>query len=105
LDARSGENLGEFTMKQPKMSNLKIDQAGTQKMRKKMASAKKVKITINFDSDILLELKDLAGKSGIPYQTLINRMVREAINQKADELSRLDKLEEEVKKLKAKLAA
>ncbi len=92
-------------MKQPKMNNVKFDSAGTQKMRKKMASAKKIKITINFDYDVLLELKDLAGKSGIPYQTLINRMVRESINQKADELSRLDVLEEEVKKLKAKLAA
>jgi predicted DNA binding CopG/RHH family protein len=105
LDVRSGENLGEFTMKQPKIDQLKLDSAGTRKMRRKVASTKKLKITINFDSDVLLKLRDLAEKRGVPYQTLMNRLVREALNQNKDELSRLEKLEKEVKKLKLKLAA
>lgn len=36
-------------MKQPKLNDLKIDTKGTKAMRKMMAKAKKIKITVNED--------------------------------------------------------
>lgn len=91
-------------MKQPKMSNLKIDKKGTKAMRKKMAEAKKVKITINFDADILDEIKKMANDMGSPYQTLLNKIVRDSVKQKKTQESRLDRLEKELKALKKKIA-
>ena len=103
MDLLNGENFGGC-MKQPKMSDLKIDKTGTKKMREVMAKAKKVKITINFDADILDEIKDLAEKAGSPYQTLLNKMVRDALVKKNANESRLDRLEKEIKKLKKQIA-
>ena len=37
-------------MKEPKLSDLQIDERGTGQIRRKMATAKSVKITINIDS-------------------------------------------------------
>ena len=91
-------------MRQPKLSNLKIDVEGTKKIRSKMAKVKKVKITINVDSDILSEVKERAEETGIPYQNFINRLLRSAIAGKSEELSRLDRLESELKKLKKKVS-
>jgi len=91
-------------MKQPKMSDLKKDKKGTKAMREAMAKSKKVKITINFDSDILDEIKKLADEIGSPYQTLLNKMVKDSLARKKDEESRLDRLEKEIKALKKKIA-
>lgn len=91
-------------MKQPKMSNLKIDKKGTKAMRKKVTETKKVKITINFDSDILDEIKKLADDMGSPYQTLLNKLVRDSLVKKRAEEDRLSRLEKEVKALKKKIA-
>jgi hypothetical protein len=52
-DAPSGENSGEFTMKQPKLNELVIDRKGTQRMRAEAVKTRKVKITINIDQDPL----------------------------------------------------
>jgi len=104
LDALSGESLGDFTMKQPKMSNLKKDKKGTKAMREAMTQTKKIKITINFDSDVLNEVKKLADDMGSPYQTLLNKMVKDSLKQKKAEETRLDKLEKELKAIKKKIA-
>ena len=99
----SGENLGDFTMKQPSLKNLKIDKKGTELMRKKALASKKVKITINFDANVLDEVKKLAKRIGSPYQTFLNKLVRESVeNNKARE-DRLSRLEREVKALKRKV--
>ena len=37
---------------------------------------KKEKITANFDSDLLNQVKTLAKKYGVPYQTLMNDALR-----------------------------
>lgn len=58
-------------MKQPKVSDVMLDKKGTKAMREAMAKTKKVKITINFDADILEDVKKLAEDSGAPYQTLL----------------------------------
>ncbi len=92
-------------MKQPKMKNIKVDKAGTRKMRASMEKAKKVKITINLDSDLLEVLRDLADDRGAPYQTLINRMLRQvAMGKKPLDESRLEKIERELALLKKKIA-
>lgn len=92
-------------MKQPKLSDLKIDTKGTKAMRKMMAKAKKIKITVNVDEDILVELKHMAEETGTPYQSLLNRVLKDAVMTKKDEGSRLDRLEREVERLKKKISA
>lgn len=92
-------------MKQPKLSDLKIDTKGTKAMRKMMAKAKKIKITINVDEDLLVELKHMAEETGTPYQSLLNRVLKDAVMTKKVEGSRLDRLEREVERLKKKISA
>lgn len=99
-----GENLGNCIMKEPKLSDLKYNKKATDSIRKKMAQTDKVKITINFDADILEEVKNMANEMGSPYQTLLNKLLRESIQQKLGEESRLDRLEKEVRDLKKKIA-
>lgn len=92
-------------MKHPKASDLKVDVHGTRSMRTKMAKAKKIKITINIDDDVLHSLRGRAEESGVPYQSLLNRLLRDAVNRVSDGESRLEKLEKEVRDLKKKLSA
>ena len=65
-------------MKEPKISELRIDHEGTKSMRKKALESKKIKITINFDADVLERIKELAKDRGTPYQMLLNRLVKES---------------------------
>jgi predicted DNA binding CopG/RHH family protein len=92
-------------MKQPKLSDLKIDTKGTKAIRKLMTKAKKIKITVNVDEDLLKELRHMAETTGIPYQSLLNKVLRDAVMAKKDEGSRLDRLEREVERLKKKVSA
>jgi predicted DNA binding CopG/RHH family protein len=92
-------------MKQPKLSELKTEKKATQSLRTKILKTKKIKITINVDSDILSHLRKTAAKSGAPYQTLLNRLLREVIAKKASEETRLDYLEKEISVIKKSLAA
>ncbi len=91
-------------MKQPKISNLMLDKTGTKALRNKMAATKKIKITINIDEDVLGLVRELAEKTGVPYQKLLNRTLREHLASKATEESRLDALEREVNALKRKVS-
>jgi len=97
--------MKELIMKQPKLNNLKLDKAETKKIRQQASHSKKIKITINFDKDVLDGVKELSDSSGVPYQTLLNKILKEALLEKKSEMSRLDKLELEIKKLKKKFAA
>ena len=92
-------------MKQPKLSDLKIDTKGTKSLRKMMNKSKKIKITLNVDQDLLLELKQMAEESGTPYQSLLNKFLKEALSVKKSEVSRLDRLEREVDRLKKRISA
>ena len=92
-------------MKQPKLSDLKIDIAGTKAMRRLMARNPKVKITINLDADILSQIRKLAAKGGTPYQSYLNWLLRETVTQKSNNEDRLDRLEQEVAFIKKELAA
>jgi hypothetical protein len=53
-------------MKEAKLSDLVYDEEGTKRIRELAKNTKKVKITINFDSDILEEVKELAEEIGAP---------------------------------------
>ncbi len=92
-------------MKAPNIKDLKIDWEGTKAMRRLAARSKKIKITINIDSDVLSEIRNLAGKGGSPYQSYLNLLLRQALAQKATEEARLDRLEKEVALIKKKIAA
>ena len=63
-----------------------------------------MKITINFDASILDEVKEMAERMGSPYQTLLNKIVKDSLDQKKLEEKRLDRLEKEIEKLKKKIA-
>lgn len=92
-------------MKQPKLSDLSLDRKGTKKLRNEAARSKKVRITINIDSDSLTALRGMAEETGAPYQKLLNRVLREGLAKQGDAESRLDRLEKELAKIKKKVAA
>lgn len=92
----------------PKIKNLKIDEEATLKIRESMKKSKKIKITVNLDEETLLELKKRSIDTGIPYQTLLNRLLKEVLDKGDNKHTysyRLNKLEKEVAQLKKKLSA
>ena len=92
-------------MKKPNIKKLEIDMPETKSIRSPMARQKSVKITINIDAATLAQFKSLAGKSGVPYQRLINKTLGESLVAEAIAQSRLEKIEKELKALKKKIAA
>jgi hypothetical protein len=69
-----------------------------------MARRASVKITINVDVDSLAKLKELSADSGVPYQRLLNSILKERLS-KADTVhSRLDRIEKELVRIKKTLA-
>lgn len=93
-------------MKKPRLSSLKIDEKGTKQVRSAMHKAKSIKITINVDADSLDVLKKLAADTEVPYQRLLNRLLREGLSKRSGGAeARLDRVERELKLLKKKLAA
>ena len=92
-------------MKQPKLSDLKIDSRGTKALRLEMAKARKIKITINIDQTSLKRVRKMSDETGIPYQSLINKILKENLHRKDGDDARLDKIEAELEQIKRKLAA
>ena len=90
-------------MKKPKLSDLQINPAQTEKMRELAAKATKIKVTFNLDNDLVAKLKAMAEETGAKYQTLLNRVLREALSNQMTVEARMKRLEQEVKKLKDKL--
>lgn len=105
MDVDIGENLGGIMTKQPRPENLKIDWAGTKKIRSAMAKQKFVKITINLDADSLAALKAESEKTGVPYQRLLNSLLKENISQRRKAEDRLERIEKELAIVKRKIAA
>lgn len=92
-------------MKEPKLSDLEIDEKGTRLIRRAMDKARPVKITINIDADSLEILRAKSTKTGVPYQRLLNRFLRHALHSDTETEPRLDRLEKEIMKLKRKIVA
>jgi predicted DNA binding CopG/RHH family protein len=87
-------------MKEPRLNDLVIDDKGTQQIRRKMAAARSVKITINIDKGSLDILRAKAAETGVPYQRLLNQLLNRALQNDAQTESRLDRLEKEITRLK-----
>ena len=81
------------------------DNAETRKIRSSMRKIQAVKITINIDSESLLQLRALADQTGIPYQRLLNKLLKDGLGKTAATESRLEKIEKELERLKNKFAA
>jgi hypothetical protein len=70
-----------------------------------MAKAKNIKITINVDAASLAPLKELAAESGIPYQRLLNIILKEGLERKSTLESRIEKIERDLREMKKAVAA
>ena len=92
-------------MREPKRSDLVVDEEATRQIRRRMAAAKFVKITINIDADSLAILRTKAAKTGVPYQRLLNRFLTRALRRDAETESRLTRLEKDIAGLKRKIVA
>jgi predicted DNA binding CopG/RHH family protein len=92
-------------MKQPDLSHLKIDRAATRKIRAALSKKSRVTITVNLDMRSLKTLKALSSKTAIPYQRLLNRLLTTSVPQQDSIRSRLDRLEQELRKIKRHVAA
>lgn len=90
-------------MKQPKLSDLKIDAAGTRNLRSELNKTKKIKITIHIDAVGSDSTREKGGRTALPYQRILTQLLTENSNEKA--ASRLDRIEKELKKLKRQIAA
>jgi predicted DNA binding CopG/RHH family protein len=91
-------------MRQPRLGDVRLDRAGTRKTR---AAAKRdvVKITINIDRGSLSLLQAMAEESGVPYQRLLNALLKEGLKGKETLRARVARLEQELEKVKRRLAA
>ena len=92
-------------MKEPKLNELKFDAAETRRIRRSAGARQAVKITINLDGDTLALLRRDADATGIPYQRLINQVLRENVKARVSTESRLTRQERELAALKKRLAA
>ena len=92
-------------MKRARPKDLKIDWTGTKKIRSSMAKQKFVKITINVDAESLSSLKSESEKTGVPYQRLLNSLLKESLTERRKTEGRLERLERELALVKRKLAA
>lgn len=91
-------------MRPPKLDNIVLDEKGTKNIRRAIKQSRKIKITINIDEESLNSLRTQSEKTGIPYQRLINQILRESLEQRDSHESRLERLEKEILKLKKKVA-
>lgn len=105
VDERNGENSGGCTVRKPRINDVRVDTAGTHRLRAAMAGRASVKITINVDADSLAKLKELSADSGVPYQRLLNSILKERLSTADTVHSRLDRIEKELARVKKTLAA
>jgi len=92
-------------MKQPNVRHLRIDRVATKKILTALSKKKRVTITVNLDTDSLKALKTLSRKTGIPYQRLLNTVLTTNVTQQESIQSRLNRLEQELRKIKRYVAA
>lgn len=92
-------------MKQPNFRHMRIDRVATKKIRTVLSKKKRVTITVNLDTDSLRALKTLSRKTGIPYQRLLNTVLTTNVSQQESIQSRLNRLEQELRKIKRHVAA
>jgi predicted DNA binding CopG/RHH family protein len=91
-------------MKKPNIKNLRENPEMTQKIRQMMANTKKIKITLCLDEDSVEKLRQMAAEKGSKYQTLLNHILRLYLANDVTLEARVTRLEEELKRIKTKLA-
>jgi len=91
-------------MKKPNIKNLRVDVEMTKKIHEMMENTKKIKITLCLDEDSVEKLKRMAKEKGSKYQTLLNHILRLYLANDIPMETRITKLEEELKRIKNKLA-
>lgn len=92
-------------MKKPALSDLQHSAGETRRMRSAKINPQNIKITINIDTDSMTRLREISEQSGVPYQRLLNKFLKEGLEKNSAMESRLTKLETELEKLKRKVAA
>lgn len=92
-------------IREPNLGELEVDPKGTRQIRQKMAGNRPVKITINIDADALAILRAKSAKTGVPYQRLLNQVLKRALQGEIETETRLDRLEKELNRLKRHLVA
>lgn len=92
-------------MREPSLRHLTIDEAATARLRAALARKKTVTVTINVDVKSVRALQQASRQTGVPYQALIGRVLKETTRRRATTESRLDRLEREVKRMKRILVA
>ena len=92
-------------MKQPHLSHLTIDRVATKKIHTAPSKKNRVTITVNLDMESLKALQTLSKKNGIPYQRLWTTVLTSNLTQQESIQSRLNRLEQELRKIKRRVAA
>lgn len=92
-------------MKQPNLSHLRIDRVATKQIRAALSKKNRVTITVHLGTDSLKALKTLSSTTGIPYQRLLNTLLTASATREETTQSRLDRLEQELRKIKRRVAA
>jgi hypothetical protein len=92
-------------MKRTKLNDLSIDWKATARMRSKMAKAKKFTITINVDRSALAFLGKLSARDRNAYQTLLAGALKRYSITPSETERRLLTVEQELRRLKRRLAA
>lgn len=95
-----GEILGGYTMKKPKINELKENKKETISIRNMAKKTTKIKVTFNLDEDVVKKLKNLASDSGSKYQTLLNSILKEALFSRATYEERISNMEKELSEIK-----
>jgi hypothetical protein len=70
-----------------------------------LSKKNRVTITVNLDSGSLKALKTLSRNTGISYQRLLNTLLTTNVTQQESIQSRLNRLEQELRKIKRHVAA
>lgn len=92
-------------MKQPNLRHLRIDRVATKKIHAALSKKKRATITVYLDTDSLKALKTLSSKTRIPYQRLLNTLLAASAAREETTQSRLNRLEQELHKIKRRVAA
>lgn len=90
-------------MKPPKINNLRIDRAGSKSLRARLKKTKAIKITIHLDARSLSSLEKIGDKRLLPYYESLGQFLKVKPDNTA--VSRLERIEKEIKKLKRQIAA
>jgi hypothetical protein len=91
-------------MRQPKLSDLVIDRRGIKRTHSEATATRGIKVTINIDLATLNTLREMTGTTGVPYQKLLNQILREGLRKHEEVESRLDRIQRELARLKKQVS-